>query len=75
MFELTERLGSAKQKLLKSVKIVNGSVTEHLNGSPSVAVSASVRPKTVISLTSYSLEAELKQAQVLKYLRMSDRPK
>jgi hypothetical protein len=75
MFELTERLGSAKQKLLESVGVVDSSVTEHPNVSLSTPVSTFVRHKTAISLTSYSLEAELKQAQVLKYLRMSDRPK
>ena len=78
MFEIRGKFGSAREKVFKVFKVfrsVNGLGREDSNVSlptPALTVAPS---KPANSFTNYSLEAELKKAEALMYLRMFDRPK
>lgn len=69
MFEKEEKSVSFKRRLSRVFRIINGLE----NGGYNVSLVAPC--KQASSLTDYSLEAELKKAEALVYMRMVDRPK
>lgn len=75
MFERKEESVSFKRRLSRVFKLING--LEKGNHSVSLgAPSFAVAPYKPANLpTNYSLEAELKKAEALMYLRMVDRLK
>ena len=75
MFERKEESVSFKRRLSRVFKLINGLEKGNHNVS-FVAPAFAVAPyKPANSPTNYSLEAELKKAEALMYLRMVDRLK
>jgi len=75
MFERKEKSVSFKRRLLRVFKLINGLGKGNHNVSLGAPAFAVVPYKPANSPTNYSLEAELKKAEALMYLRMFDRPK
>ncbi len=75
MFERKGKSVSFKRRLLRMFRLINGLGKGNHNvslGGPAFAV-VPYEPSNLP--TNYSLEAELKKAEALMYLRMFDRPK
>ena len=75
MFEIKGKFGSAREKVFKVFRSVSGLGKEDSNVSLPTPVFTVAPSKPANSLTNYSLEAELKKAEALMYLRTFDRPK
>ena len=74
-FGMRRKLVSAGQRVSRVLRLMSGLGKEDSNVSSPTPVPTVAPFETVNSLTSYSLEAELKKAQALAYWRMADRPK
>jgi len=75
MFEIKGKFGSAREKVFKVFRAASGLGREDSNVSLPTAVITVAPSKPANSLTNHSLEAELKKAEALMYLRTFDRPK
>ncbi len=75
MFERKEKSVSFKRRLSRVFKLINGLEKGNHNVSLGAPAFAGAPYKPGDSPTNYSLEAELKKAEALMYLRMMDRPK
>ena len=75
MLEIKGKFGSARERVFRVFRSVSDLGKEDSSISlPALALTVAPS-KPANSLTNYSLEAELKKAEALTYLRTFDRPK
>lgn len=75
MLEIKGKFGSARERVFRVFRAVSDLGKEDSSISlPALALTVAPS-KPANSLTNYSLESELKKAEVLTYLRTFDRPK
>jgi len=75
MLEIKGKFGSAREKVFKVFRSVSDLEREDSNVSLPIPTLAVAPSKPANSLSDYYLEAELKKAEALTYLRTFDRPK